>query len=228
LPPLPAVEIYQVLQNRKITVGRPRPLAAIGGDNGTPFYIKFPGMPPGLQWVFPFTYGFLYPMPAVGVAPVLVDSSLFPPNSQAPPVGTAIAMLAGWGVGAVPPAFSPGVSSAGATLVRWNISLAAPTGSQAIAVRAASPGVTHIADSAWFSLSQAAAAASAPQASILDGGNVLATGILAVMGTLGDHQSQALGPGLNYRGTPGNSMTILFNAGNAGVNESVSLSGFDQ
>jgi hypothetical protein len=108
LPPLPAVDIYQIAQNTKTTIGRPRPLAAIGGDNGTPFYIKFPGMPPGLQWVFPFTYGFLYPMPAIGVAPVLVDSSLFPARAQAPPLDPSLALLAAWGVGSAPPAFSPG------------------------------------------------------------------------------------------------------------------------
>lgn len=52
-----------VAQNQELQPTLAHSLGTIAGDNPTPFYLNFPDMPPGMQWVLPFTYAFSYPLP---------------------------------------------------------------------------------------------------------------------------------------------------------------------
>lgn len=70
------------------------PAGAIAGDNPTPGYLHFPGMPPGLQWVFPFTYGFCYPILPPSLAPFTVTTKDVPPGFPPAPAYTGVASLA--------------------------------------------------------------------------------------------------------------------------------------
>lgn len=128
---------------------------------------------------------------------------------------------------AVPPGFG---FAAPVPSLRWNIFAAPATGSQASAVRAATPGVTHIADSAIWSCAAPAAPGAAVESSfsILDGASTLHTGVVSLQNIAGDREKIPIGPGLNQRGTPGNSMTVQWAGGMTGTDQRVSLSGYDQ
>lgn len=53
---------YSFKQGESQVLGNPALQYAVGGDNPTPYYIHFPYMAPGRQWVFPYTYNFMYPV----------------------------------------------------------------------------------------------------------------------------------------------------------------------
>lgn len=98
---------FQLAQNDVKSISNPSRITAIGGDNGTEFNLFFPSMPPGQQWVFPFTYGFMLIIdaPMTGVA-VKVDASQIPAGSLTPPVTTRVANLCAYDTEQIP---SPGV-----------------------------------------------------------------------------------------------------------------------
>lgn len=68
--------------------------AAIAGDNPTPGYIHLPGLPPGLQWVFPYTYGFSYPILPPSLAPITATTKDTPAGFPVAPAYTTLASLA--------------------------------------------------------------------------------------------------------------------------------------
>jgi hypothetical protein len=68
---------YTVAQNEVKSLANPQSVASVGGDNGTAFYLFFREMPPGQQWVPPFTFGFMYTMDVP--RPCQVDASQLPP-----------------------------------------------------------------------------------------------------------------------------------------------------
>lgn len=80
-------------QNEVRSVSNPARVTAIGGDNATEFNLFFPFMPPGSQWVFPFTYGFMYVVDTPSYQPVKIDASQTPPGAQPPVATTKIANL---------------------------------------------------------------------------------------------------------------------------------------
>lgn len=228
---MPNYHRWSIAQSSLVTINDPLPLAAVGGDNATPFYLYFPLMPPGLQWVFPFTYGFLYPLPIPSYGGLLCDTNQRPAGAAAPPTSAALAQVTAYKaeVGFVA-AFAPGAQSPSATIIRWNILSAPSTGVQASAVKAAAAGVTHVADTAIWSAAASAAPGAAAESSysILDGATTLSTGVTALQNIAGISFALAVGPGLLLRGTPNTGMTINFAAGMAGIDERVSLAGYDQ
>ena len=76
-------------------MAEPLRIQTIAGDNPTPFYLHFPFLPPLMQWVFPFTYGFSYPLPQAVLSPnnVQVNSKDTPSGFPPAPVSTAAALL---------------------------------------------------------------------------------------------------------------------------------------
>lgn len=70
------------------------PAASIAGDNPTPGYVHIPGGMPGWQWVFPFTYGFVYPIRPASMAPVTFTTKDTPPGFPPAQAYTSQAMLA--------------------------------------------------------------------------------------------------------------------------------------
>lgn len=88
---MPAVS-YQIFQGDKKSLASPPRIKAIGGDNGTEFYLFFPQMPPGAQWVFPFTYGFMFPTD-IGLIGISVDASQTPVGFLAAPASTKTAQI---------------------------------------------------------------------------------------------------------------------------------------
>lgn len=75
---------FQIAQKEIKHIANPARITGVGGDNATEFYLKFPRFPPGSQWVFPFTYGFMYLPDVPSYQGVQIDAS------QTPPPGTTI------------------------------------------------------------------------------------------------------------------------------------------
>lgn len=101
---------FQMAQNDVKNISNPARITAIGGDNATEFSLFMRDMAPGNQWVFPFTYGFMFPVasPSVG-HPIQIDASQTPPGSQPTPVAsTKIANLVAYDTDVQ---FSPGIVS---------------------------------------------------------------------------------------------------------------------
>lgn len=100
---------FQLAQNDIKSISNPSRITAIGGDNATEFYINFPWFPPGSQWVFPFTYGFMYvnDSPYGGQA-INVDASKTPPGFQSAVNSSKVAMLAAYDT---PQTFNPGITA---------------------------------------------------------------------------------------------------------------------
>jgi hypothetical protein len=216
---------FQMAQNDIKSISNPARITAIGGDNATEFNLFFPFFPPGSQWVFPFTYGFMYVVDHPSYTAVKIDASQFPPGGQAPPVTTKIAQLTAYDTEQV---FNPGIIAVGSSLIRWNLNSAPATGVQATATKAGSTGVTHVCDSYLACVSQSAANATTLSGNVNDGASNLILFTSGVSTTIGDAHSISQGPGLDRRGTPGSSMSIAWQSPPAGVFETVSLSGFDQ
>ena len=116
---MPAIR-YTLAQGEQKTINNPFPVAAVGGTNNTPFYLKFRELPEDRQWVFPYTQAFTYPVDPP-MAYVHVDASQTPPNQPVPPISTNIAQLTaydqsqpynpGHRVTATPPATPVGIGS---------------------------------------------------------------------------------------------------------------------
>ncbi len=70
------------------------PAAMLVGDNPTPGYIHFPAGAPGWQWIFPYTYGFAFPIWPPSMAPVTVTTKDTPAGFPAAPAYTQLAQLA--------------------------------------------------------------------------------------------------------------------------------------
>jgi hypothetical protein len=87
---------FDLAQNDVKSISNPARITAIGGDNGTEFYINFPQMPPGSQWVFPFTYGFMYVLDGPSYTAVKADASKVAPGGQTPILTTKVAHLAAY------------------------------------------------------------------------------------------------------------------------------------
>jgi hypothetical protein len=87
---------YTLNQNEIKSLANPAAIWSVGGDNGTEFYINFPDMPFGQQWVAPFTYGFMYTKDEAHVGGVTVDASKVPPWGTTPVVTTKQATLAAY------------------------------------------------------------------------------------------------------------------------------------
>lgn len=101
---------YTINQGQAISITAPMPLAAVGGDNPTAFYLHFPLMPDGMRWVFPFTYGFLYPLPVPIDTPFPVRADLTPPDyPPAPPAQLTAANLTAYQADGSPRVYSAGV-----------------------------------------------------------------------------------------------------------------------
>jgi hypothetical protein len=99
---------FQMAQNEVKSISNPARVTAIGGDNATEFYLFFPYMPPGSQWVFPFTYGFMYIVDSPSYAPVVVDASQTAPGAQAATATSKVAQLVAYDTDQV---FNPGIST---------------------------------------------------------------------------------------------------------------------
>jgi hypothetical protein len=99
---------FQLKQKEIRSISNPARVTAIGGDNGTEFNLFFPYLPPGSQWVFPFTYGFMYVVDSPSYQPVKIDASQTPPGSQVPVTTTKIANLVAYDTDQV---FNPGIIS---------------------------------------------------------------------------------------------------------------------
>lgn len=96
---------YTIGQVSDLTIGLPKPLVTIAGDNPTAFYLHFPALAPGQQWVFPYTYGFSFPLPAA-TPTINVTSRDTPPGFPTAPTDTTQASLVAYDY-ALP--YSPGV-----------------------------------------------------------------------------------------------------------------------
>lgn len=218
---------FQIAQNNIKSLTNPARITAIGGDNGTEFYLYFPDMLPGSQWIFPFIYGFMYVVDSPSYRAVHIDASQTPPGAQVAPVSSKVAQLVAYDGDQV---FNPGISSPTAGSQRWNINNAPTTGAAASVTRAASSGVTHVADMFDFMATQTAAtAATGLNPQLVDGASTLMfNGLMGLPVTVGLMAQIDKGPGANLRGGPGNGLTIRFLAGATGINEAVNLSGYDQ
>lgn len=132
---------------------------------------------------------------------------------------------------AVPPGFG---FAAPVPTLRWNVNAFPGVGAQASATRAAAPGITHIGDSLLMRyVNTNAAIATVISGSVIDGPSGGTAFLLitefAIEAETGDRDFIALGPGLNYKGTPGNPMTIEFGGGGGNnTQEVVSMAGLDQ
>jgi hypothetical protein len=102
---------FQMSQGNVKSISNPARIAAIGGDNATEFYLKFRDMPPGQQWVFPFTYGFMYLVEAPGYYPVHVDASQVPAGAPTPATTSKIADLIAYDTEKL---YSPGIAAVAA------------------------------------------------------------------------------------------------------------------
>lgn len=84
---------YSILQGQVRTLSEPSRIRSVGGDNGTKFYLRFLDMPPGQQWVFPFTYGFMLQLPLTVSGPVRVTANETPPGFPPAAVDTTAASI---------------------------------------------------------------------------------------------------------------------------------------
>jgi hypothetical protein len=98
-------------------------------------------------------------------------------------------------------------------------------GSQASVVLAATPGKTYTA--AWIdaSFTQGAAAATEDALELLDGATEIHRHNLAVPGVAGNMATYPSSP-IARRGTTGNSMTLKFSGGDAGITQRVTLGAY--
>jgi hypothetical protein len=198
-------------------------------DNNTSVFINVPDatkdgtgrfIPPGVGWSGPI----------LGHISRARINWAAPPGKAQPPVIAGEQAQVIFFAAKVPPGFG---FAAPIPTVRWNINNLPADGVQATVTKAAAPGVTHIGDSAWLHWvnDSAAAAGVLASAKIIDGvsgSTAYLMQILFCLGGTGTSEGPPLGPGLNYRGTPGNAMTAEFSAGVALTRQSVSLSGYDQ
>lgn len=83
--------LYLLEQNRVLTLNQPPQIGSVAGDNPTPYYLHFPDLAPPMEWVFPFTYGFSYPLPDVQAQAVQVNSQDTPPGYPVAPTSAALA-----------------------------------------------------------------------------------------------------------------------------------------
>jgi hypothetical protein len=98
---------FQMAQNDVKSISNPARVTAVGGNNGTEFYLNFPYFAPGSDWVFPFTYGFMYTVDTPTYQPVKIDASQIPAGAQVPPSTTKVAQLAAYDTAQV---FNPGIT----------------------------------------------------------------------------------------------------------------------
>ena len=114
---------------------------------------------------------------------------------------------------------------------QWTAVSAPATAAQATVTEAAIGGVRHTLVSIVGSVVQTGAVAVALDVFVTDGVNCSATrlwaGSIAVTNVAGNTANIGIS-GLQVTGTSGNAMTACFNAGAAGVNEAVTMTGFDQ
>ena len=87
-------DVLQIGSNSTRTMRQVSGIRAVGGANGTPLYLHFPQNPGPWEWVFPFTYGFMLPMPQ-GLTVVEVTSKDTPPGYSPAPTTTLLASLVG-------------------------------------------------------------------------------------------------------------------------------------
>jgi len=99
---------FQIAQNEVKSISNPARITAIGGNNATEFYLNFPFLPPGMDVVFPFTYGFMFPIDAPTYQPVKVDGSTPPDGFPVAPTTTKTAKLVAYDTEQI---FNPGVAA---------------------------------------------------------------------------------------------------------------------
>lgn len=79
---------YSVAQGQVQTLSQPPLIGTVAGNNPTPFYLHFPNLPAPMDWVFPQTYGFSYPLDETQALSVLVSGADIPPGFQTPAAGS--------------------------------------------------------------------------------------------------------------------------------------------
>lgn len=108
----------------------------------------------------------------------------------------------------------------------WNVTSAPAAGTQAQAVKAATPSLRHICTGVTFSWSASVApAATVLSLTILDGATVIWTATIFIPAAVGG--GSMVIPALNLQGSTNQSMTAQFSSGLASLNESVSMQGYD-
>lgn len=208
-------------------------LAFIGGsvvvDNNTSAYLHFPDAGDGStgRYVGP---GLPAALPLLNPKRIATVRWEAPPGKVQPAaIATEKAQIVFFRA-PVPPV--NGIPTPVIPPLRWNINSNPAVGVLASATKAAAAGVTHIGDSFIAALIQGTGVAGNDHFSIIDGVSggtaYLLRSVIGIPATAGSGIVSQMGPGLAYRGTPGNAMTMEFDVLFAAASESVSLAGYDQ
>lgn len=115
-------DVLKLGSNQTKTMRQASGIGAVGGSNPTPLYIHFPLLLGPFEWVFPYTYGFMYPLPP-GVTSLVATTRDVPPGYSAAPATSLTAYLVGYDDAQ---AYSPGQGIA-STNIRHIASLALST-----------------------------------------------------------------------------------------------------
>jgi hypothetical protein len=111
----------------------------------------------------------------------------------------------------------------------WNVFSAPASGTQALATKAAVPGVRHVLTALTFSAitGTVAPAATTGTVGVFDGATVVAVFNIVIPATAAFNATPIVLNGLNIIGSPNTAMTVNFLAGITNVFEAITMYGYD-